>query len=271
MELGLRGKVAVITGGSKNIGRHITEAFVSAGAHAIILYRSDDDATRAICRDIVSKGGSADAYRVDLADAAAVQATAREIIDKSGGVDVLINNAAIRPNSRISAITVDEWDAVFSTNLRSAFLLSQAFLPAMIDKGWGRIVNIGGLDAYWGKPCRAHNVSAKMGLVGLTRALANEVARFGVTVNMVVPGTTDTYRHSPDWYPELDRFYEERKDRIPMGRLGMAHEVSRACLFLASDLASYTTAQELFVSGGAYPMVRQPADEYPANEFRTLK
>ncbi len=135
------------------------------------------------------------------------------------------------------------------------------------SKNIGRTINIGGLDGYRGKLRRAHNVSAKMGLVGLTRALANEVARFGVTVNIVVPGTTETHRYHPEWYPQLDRIYAERRERIPMGRLGLAQEVANACLFLASELATYTTAQEFFVSGGAFLMVRQPTDDYPAEKF----
>jgi NAD(P)-dependent dehydrogenase (short-subunit alcohol dehydrogenase family) len=137
----------------------------------------------------------------------------------------------------------------------------------MVKKKWGRIINVGGLDAYWGKPLRAHNVSAKLGLVGLTRALANEVARFGVTVNIVIPGNIDTVRPHPEWYPQLDRIYAERRERIPMARIGTIDEVADACLFLASNLASYTTAQEFFVSGGAYPLVRQPTDDYEAGEF----
>jgi len=182
-------------------------------------------------------------------------------------VDILVNNAAIRPLSKISEITLEEWDLVLATNLRAPFFLSQAVLPAMIRRKWGRIINIGGLDAYWGKPRRAHNVSAKLGLTGLTRALANEVARFGVTVNIVVPGTTDTVRPHPEWYPELEKLYNERRERIPMGRIGLPQEVANACLFLASDLATYTTAQEFFVSGGAYPLVRQPTDDYAAGEY----
>jgi 3-oxoacyl-[acyl-carrier protein] reductase len=137
----------------------------------------------------------------------------------------------------------------------------------MVKKRWGRIINIGGTDAYWGKIRRAHGVSAKLGLVGLTRAMAAEVGRFGVTVNVVVPGTIDTQRPHPEWYPEMKEGYAERLQRIPMARLGQPQEVANACLFLASELAAYTTAQELFASGGAVPLVRQTLDEYSAEEF----
>ena len=174
---------------------------------------------------------------------------------------------AIRPNTKISKITLEEWDLVFNTNLKAPFFLSQAVLPGMIERKWGRIINIGGTDAYWGKVRRAHGVSAKLGLVGLTRAMPLEVARFGVTINVVIPGTIDTQRPHPEWYPELKTGYAERLERIPMARLGDTQQVANACLFLASDLASFTTAQELFASGGAVPLVRQTLDEYGADEF----
>lgn len=263
----IAGKTALITGGSKNIGKEIAMLLADVGVTPLILYREDAETAEGLVKKLAKKGVDSRAYKADLANASALKRVSEKILKNHNGVDILINNAAIRPNAKIKDITVEEWDQVIATNLRAPFILIQQFLGSMIEKKWGRIINIGGLDAYWGKPRRAHNVSAKMGLVGLTRAIANEVARFGITANVVIPGTTDTYRHSPDWYPELDRFYDERRQRIPMGRLGHATEVANACLFLASNLTTYTTAQEFFVSGGAYPMVRQPSDEYPAEHY----
>jgi 3-oxoacyl-[acyl-carrier protein] reductase len=264
---GIAGKIALITGGSKNIGRSIASTMAGAGAVTIVLYREDEKTARAFCTEIAKSGGKAGMYKADLADVSALKKVVKKIEKDFGGVDILVNNAAVRPSSKIAKITVDEWDRVLATNLRAPFFLSQAVLPGMIRRKWGRIINIGGVDAYWGKSQRAHNVSAKLGLVGLTRALANEVARFGVTVNAVIPGTTDTYRHHPEWYPEMEKMYEERKERTPMGRVGTPQEVANTCLFLASGLATYTTGQELFVTGGAFPMVRSPSEEYPAEEF----
>lgn len=263
----IAGKTALITGGSKNIGKEIAKQLAEAGVTPLILYRDDTKAALSITESLAKKGVDSRAYKADLANSSALIKVTEKILKNHGGVDILINNAAIRPNAKIKDITIAEWDQVMATNLRAPFILIQQLLGPMIERKWGRIINIGGLDAYWGKPRRAHNVSAKMGLVGLTRAIANEVARFGITANIVVPGTTDTYRHSPEWYPELDKFYDERRQRIPMGRLGHANEVANACLFLASNLATYTTAQEFFVSGGAYPMVRQPSDEYPPEHY----
>jgi 3-oxoacyl-[acyl-carrier protein] reductase len=265
---GIAGKVALVTGGSRNIGRSIALAFATAGVTPIIVYRQDEKAARKVCAEIAELGVRAGMFRAELADVEGLKEMVNEIERDHGGVDILVNGAAIRPNSKTSEITVEEWDTVFATNLKAPFFLSQAVLPGMIRKGWGRIINIGGTDAYWGKVRRAHGVSAKLGLVGLTRALATEMARFGVTVNVVVPGTIDTVRPRPDWYPGLETGFADRLERIPMARLGKPEEVAQACLFLASALASYTTGQELFVSGGAFPMVRQPLEEYGPEEFK---
>jgi 3-oxoacyl-[acyl-carrier protein] reductase len=265
---GIAGKVAVVTGGNRNIGRCTALALASAGADAAILYGQDEKAARKVCEEIRALGVRAAMYQADLADVERLRGIVKDIGQALGEPDILVNNAAIRPNPKFSEITVEDWDRVFATNLRAPFFLSQAVLPGMIRKGWGRIVNLGGTDAYWGKVRRAHGVSAKLGLVGMTRALALEVARFGVTVNVVVPGTIDTVRPRPDWYPGLETGFADRLERLPMARLGKPEEVAEACLFLASTLASYTTGQELFVSGGAFPMVRQPLEEYGPEEFK---
>jgi NAD(P)-dependent dehydrogenase (short-subunit alcohol dehydrogenase family) len=124
----------------------------------------------------------------------------------------------------------------------------------MRERRWGRIINISGLDAFWGEPGRAHVVASKLGIVGLTRALALECAKEGVTVNCIVPGVMDTDRHSRAWWPDVERFYEQVRPLIPMGRLGTIDELGEAAHFLASDMASYLTGQTLFVTGGAFPM-----------------
>jgi 3-oxoacyl-[acyl-carrier protein] reductase len=264
---GLSGKVALVTGGNRNIGRSVALAFAEAGATPAITYHQDAAAARAVAEEIAAAGGRAALFQANLADVDDLKRIVREVEDAVGSIDILVNNAANRPNAKISEITVEEWDWVFAVNLRAPFFLSQAVLPAIVRKGWGRIINIAGTDAYVGKPRRAHGVSAKLGLVGLSRALAVEVARFGITVNTVVPGTIDTVRPHPEWYPGLETGFAERKERIPMARLGTPQEVADACLFLGSDLAAYTTAQELFVNGGAVPLVRQQLEEYEAEEF----
>ncbi len=264
---GIANRVAVVSGGNRNIGRSIVLTLAKEGAKPVILYRDGADEANKVCAEVAALGIKAAMYKADLADTASLAPLVKKIEQEQGGIDILINNAAIRPNTKISKITLEEWDLVFNTNLKAPFFLSQAVLPGMIARKWGRIINIGGTDAYWGKVRRAHGVSAKLGLVGLTRAMALEVARFGVTINVVIPGTIDTQRPHPEWYPELKTGYAERLERIPMARLGDTQQVANACLFLASDLASFTTAQELFASGGAVPLVRQTLDEYGADEF----
>jgi 3-oxoacyl-[acyl-carrier protein] reductase len=265
---GIAGKIALVSGGNRNIGRAIALALAGAGVDVAILYRQDEKAAREVCAEITALGVRAASFRADLADAEGLRGVVKEVEAALGEVDILVNNAAIRPNPRFSEITVADWDQVFATNLRAPFFLSQAVLPAMIRRGWGRIVSLGGTDAHWGKVRRAHGAASKLGLVGMTRALALEVARFGVTVNIVVPGPIDTVRPRPEWYPDLETGFAERLERIPMARLGRPEEVADACLFLASARASYTTGQELFVSGGAVPLVRQPFEEYGPEAFR---
>lgn len=264
---GISGRVAVITGGNRNIGRSIALTLAKEGATAVVVYREGATEAQAVCAEITQNGGRAAMYQADLAGTASLAPLVQKIEQDHGAIDILVNNAAIRPNTKISKITLDEWNLVFDTNLKAPFFLSQAALPGMVRRKWGRIINIGGTDAYWGKVRRAHGVSAKLGLVGLTRAMALEVARFGVTINVVIPGTIDTQRPHPEWYPELKTGYAERLQRIPMARLGHSQDVANACLFLVSELATFTTAQELFASGGAVPLVRQTLDEYSAEEF----
>jgi 3-oxoacyl-[acyl-carrier protein] reductase len=264
---GIAGRVALVSGGNRNIGRATVLTLAKAGAVPLILYGSDDEAARKVCAEVEKLGARSGLYKADLADTRSLAPLVKKIEKEVGGIDILINNAAIRPNTKISAISLEEWDRVFNTNLKAPFFLSQAALPHMVRQRWGRIINVGGTDAYWGKIRRAHGVSAKLGLVGLTRALAAEVGRFGVTANVVIPGTIDTQRPHPEWYPELQSGYAERLSRIPMARLGKPQEVANACLFLASELATFITAQELCASGGAVPLVRQTLDEYSAEEF----
>lgn len=265
--IGIAGRVALITGGGRNIGRAVALTLAGAGAVPVVLYHEDRKTAQTVCDEIVAAGGRAGLVQADIGDVAQCQAAVKTVAAEFGDIDILINNAAIRPHSKISQITAEEWDRVMAVNLRAPFFLSQAVLPAMVKKKWGRIINIGGSDGYNGKPRRAHGVSTKMGLVGLTRALANELALFGVTVNIVVPGTIDTQRPHPEWYPDMQKAFAQRTTRIAIGRLGKSQEVANACLFLASNLATYTTGQEMFVTGGAPPIVRQTEEEYPAEEF----
>lgn len=256
MEIRLDGRTALVTGGGRNIGLAVATALAGAGASVILGYRRDQEAARAAARRIAAEGGEVEMLRIDVADVESTRQAIARLNATGKTIDVLINNAAIRPRTPIAEVSVEEWDAVHAVNLRGAFFLSQAVLAHMTSQRWGRVINIGGIDAYHGSVQRPHVVASKLGLVGLGRALANETARNGVTVNTVVPGVLDTerYRHGSD---DIKRVMEHALAIVPMARLGDAGDVASACLFLASEFASYITGQELIVSGGAFPLVRQ--------------
>ncbi|QBI20509.1 SDR family oxidoreductase [Egibacter rhizosphaerae] len=254
--LDLSGRVALVTGGTRNIGRQMAELFASCGAAVGVVGQSDAEARDATVAGIETRGGRAAGVLADIADPQEVTRACDEVETALGPVDILVNSAAIRPHGAIEELTVDEWDHVMALNLRAPFLFGQLLLPGMKERGWGRIINVGGLTAIWGKPHRAHVAASKGGVMGLTIALAAESAEQGVTVNCIVPGVIDTERHTPEWYPDLDDFYQRRISRIPMARLGGPDEVASVALFLVSEMSSYMTGQTLYVAGGSYPMVR---------------
>ncbi|WP_213453236.1 SDR family NAD(P)-dependent oxidoreductase [Rhizomonospora bruguierae] len=256
MRFTVDGRVALVTGAGRNLGRAIAIALAANGAMVVCAYQRDEAAAEGVVKEITSAGGTARAHHLDVADLPGMKADVASI----GDVDILVNNAATRPRTKIKDVTPEEWDRVHATNLRGPFFLAQAVLGHMVEQGWGRVINIGGIDAYKGSVQRPHVVSSKLGLVGLSRALANETARFGVTVNTVVPGLIDTprYNHGSD---DIARIWEEGLKDIPVARLGTADDVAAACLFLASEQAGYVTGQELLVTGGAHPLVRHRARE----------
>ncbi len=261
MKISLTGKVALITGAGRNIGRAIAITMATTGAHIVCGWREDEAMADETVATIKAAGGSASTSRMELRDVASLRAAVERITAEYGGVDILVNNAAMRPRTKIADVTPDEWDAVLETNLRGPFFLSQAVIPGMRARNWGRIVNVSGVDAYWGNPQRPHNVASKTGIIGLARALANETARWGITVNTLVPGAIQTTRKA-EWYPNLDEIMKNRLDRIPMGRIGSVQDLANACTFLVSDEAGYITGQELNVTGGSFPLVRQREVEY---------
>lgn len=252
----LSGRVALVTGGTRNIGREMAELFASCGASVAVIGRSDEEALKETVAALETSGQPAFGTLADLSAPEQIEGAARAISDALGPVDILVNNAAVRPHASVEELTVEDWDGVMHINLRAPFLFAQQVLPGMRERKYGRIINVSGLSAMWGKANRAHVTASKAGMVGLTIALAAESALDNVTVNCIVPGLIDTERHSPEWYPDLDDFYSRRLSRIPMGRLGRPEEIASVSLFLVSELSSYMTGQTLYVSGGAHPMVR---------------
>ena len=248
MQNELAGKVALVTGGARNIGRAISLALAEGGAAVLINARNSRDEAEQTVAMIRSGGGKAMVHLADVTDARAVAAMANAAIDEFGRLDMLVNNAAIRAETPFAEIALEEWRRVLATVLDGAFLCAQACLPHMLRAGGGSVVNIGGMTGHKGAKGRAHVVTAKAGLAGLTRALAFDLAPHGITVNCVVPGTIETLRGLAG-APERPA---HRQDLPPLGRRGEPGEIASAVRFLCGPGARYITGQSLHANGGGY-------------------
>jgi 3-oxoacyl-[acyl-carrier protein] reductase len=238
----LAGKVAVVTGGSRGIGRAIAEALHGAGAAVAVLGR---DGARA--GEVANAlGGRALAVAADVADPDAAQKAVETVEQGLGPVDILVNNAGITRDGLLARMSPDDWDAVLDANLRGAFLMTKAVTRGMMKRRWGRVINITSVVGLMGNAGQANYAASKAGLIGLTKAVARELASRNVLVNAVAPGFIDT-----DMTRALtDQQREALVARIPLGHLGQGTDVARAVLFLASNLADYITGQVLVVDGG---------------------
>ena len=251
----LAGKTAMITGASRNIGKQVALTFAREGADLLLNTRvsqQDLDDVATACRALGVK-----TYTVlgDVSDSARVNAMVQEGIDILGKIDVLVCNTGIRPHRPITEVSDEEWHQVMGVNFHSAFYLSRAVIPGMLARRQGSIIALGGQAAITGRPHTATVTAAKTGLLGLIRAIAAELAPYNVRANMVNPGSTDTERHHPEWYPEIQqggRGSEEHLKSLPMRRQGTVHDIANACLFFASDESAYITGDRLNVVGGRY-------------------
>ena len=243
----LKDKVAVVTGASQGIGRETALALAEAGAKVVVAARNEEKLA-ALAGAIAAAGGEAFALKMDVADAEQVKAGFKQVIEKFGRLDTLVNNAAVTRDGLAMRMKKDDWDAVLQTNLTGAHLCIQQALPTMMKARAGRIINISSIVAQMGNAGQANYVAAKAGLIGLTKAIAIEIASRGITVNAVAPGFIAT--PMTDVLPE--KVKEELKVRIPLGRMGSARDVASAIVFLASDEAGYITGHVLNVNGGMH-------------------
>lgn len=243
----LKDKVAVVTGASQGIGRDTALALAQAGAKVAVAARSEEKLA-ALVTEIEAAGGTALAVKMDVADADQVKAGFKQVIEKFGRLDILVNNAAITRDGLSMRMKQDDWEAVLKTNLTGAHLCIQQALSSMMRARAGRIINISSVVAQSGNAGQANYVAAKAGLIGLTKAVAIEIASRNITVNAVAPGFIET--PMTDVLP--DKVKEELKTRIPLGRMGSAREVAAAIVFLASDEAGYITGHVLNVNGGMH-------------------
>ena len=242
----LAGRVALVTGASRNIGRATALALADAGAAVIVNARVSVAEATAVAAEIEARGGEALVHVTDVTDERGVQAMAAAALARFGRIDILVNNAAVRGVSAIDAIDAAEFRRITGIILDGAFICVKACLPALRASGQGAVVNIGGMSGHTGATGRPHVVAAKMGLVGLTRALAHDLAKDAITVNCVVPGLIETVRTA------TSGAHTAHSGDTLLGRRGKPEEVAAAVRFLAGPHARYVTGQDWHVNGGAY-------------------
>jgi 3-oxoacyl-[acyl-carrier protein] reductase len=243
----LDGKVALITGSGRNIGRATALKLAGEGAHIVVNARTNQAEADAVAHEARDRGVKAISILADLAKKDQVDALAARALSEFGRVDILINNAAIRPHKPFTEVTVQDWEHVRGVVLDGAFYLTQAVIPSMVKNGYGRILFFCGEGAFGGGSGRAHVSAAKMGLIGLARALASEFAGQNIRANVVSPGSIDTRRDNPEWYQGR----VPNAAGTPLGRQGHVDEIAATCLFLVSDDGGFITGQTIHVNGGA--------------------
>ncbi|WP_028318577.1 3-oxoacyl-ACP reductase FabG [Desulfobulbus elongatus] len=242
------GKIAMVTGGSRGIGRAICVRLAAMGATVGVNYVANPAAAEETLRQIEAAGGKGFTVRFNVADAEAVQEGIKEIIATHGQIDILVNNAGITRDGLVARMKDEEWDSVLDTNLKGAFLCSKAVMRTMMKKRWGRIISISSVVGFVGNSGQVNYAAAKAGLTGLTKSLARELAGRNITVNCVAPGYIVT-----DMTDGLSEDVQEAlKAQIPLGTLGTPEDVAAAVAFLASSDGNYVTGQTLHVNGGMY-------------------
>ncbi|GAA3889059.1 3-oxoacyl-ACP reductase FabG [Gibbsiella dentisursi] len=242
--MSFEGKIVLVTGASRGIGRAIAESFVARGATVIGTATSDNGA------DAISSylGTHGKGFKLDVVDAQSIDSVLGAIREQFGEIDILVNNAGITRDNLLMRMKDDEWQDILDTNLTSVFRLSKAVMRAMMKKRFGRIVTIGSVVGTMGNAGQANYAAAKAGLIGFSKSLAREVASRGITVNVVAPGFIET---------DMTRALTEEQragilTQVPANRLGDAKEIANAVAFLASDEAGYITGETLHVNGGMY-------------------
>lgn len=240
-------RTALITGSGKNIGRAIALDLAARGHNVVVNGSRDSEACDSVAAEAAKHGVEILVAMGDVGTKDKCDRIAGEALDKFGTVDVLVNNAAIRPMSPFLEMDEEEWNRVIAVDMSAAFWLARRCLPGMIDKGWGRIVNIAGMNAIQGYNGRSHVSVAKHAAWGLTKSLAKEFGARGVSTNIVSPGPI-AGEHSED--PEMAAHIEAQKSKIPLGRLGLPEEIAATVSLLASDEGAFINGQLIQVNGG---------------------
>lgn len=244
--LSLQERVAVVTGGSRGIGRAVALELARRGAAVVVNYHKSPEAAEAVVSEIKAAGGRAAACQADVSDFAAAQNLIKFAVDTFGDLHILVNNAGITKDTLIMMMSEVDWDAVLDTNLKSTFNCSKAAVKHMMRKRYGRIINMASVAGQMGNPGQTNYSASKAGQIGFTKALAREIAARNITVNAVAPGFVDT-EILASMAPET---LEAALKLVPLARKGLPEEIAYAVAFLASDQAAYITGQVLGVDGG---------------------
>jgi 3-oxoacyl-[acyl-carrier protein] reductase len=246
MDKELQGKVSLVTGASRGLGKAIAIKLAGLGSKVAVNYVANDDEANKVIQEITASGGEAMLYKANVADVVAVKTMVRDIVAKWGKIDILVNNAGIIRDNLLLRMPEKDWDDVMNTHLRGAFLCTKQVLRSMTGQSWGRIINISSLAGILGNAGQANYSAAKAGLIAFTKSIAKEVGSLNITVNAIAPGfiTTDM----------TDKLPQEIKDsvlpRISLKRFGKPEDIAELAAFLASDRSSYITAQVISVDGG---------------------
>ena len=244
----LSGQVALVTGGSRGIGRAISDGLSAAGARLVVNFRENASAAEEPVAQIEAAGGEAETAQFDVGDGEAVRVAVQNIVDRRGRLDILVNNAGLAVDTLLLRLREDDWERVLRTNLTGVFHCTRAALRAMVRSRYGRVVNLTSVVAEMGNAGQVAYAAAKAGVIGFTKSLAREVASRGVTVNAVAPGLVETAM-TASLGDDQKAFYTSV---IPAGRIASPEDVAAAVAFLASPAAGYITGHVLHVNGGLY-------------------
>ncbi len=247
----LDGKVAIVTGSARNIGRATAEELAKAGAALVINSVQAKDLCEEVVEGIRAKGGKAIPFMADVRDANAVNAMAATAEKEFGGIDIMVHNAAVRNNTTFEDMTLETFSTTVDISVYGMFNLAKAVLPSMKTRGGGSIIGVGGMSSTRGSPTRSHTMAAKMGLNGFVRGLALDLAQYGIRANQVVVGTYDTVREgNPSSAPRAA--LNLNASNIPLGRLGAPQDMADLIRFVVGPGASYITGQTIHSNGGAF-------------------
>ena len=247
----LTGRVALVTGGGKNIGRACATKLANAGAKVAITYQQNAKLANDTCRELQALGLNVIAVQAELTEKDSVLRGVEQVVERLGPIDIVVNNAAIRPPLHMEDTTPEWWDLIMNTNARGAFFISQSVMPGMIQRKWGRLIFIGGIALYTGSVHTARDC-AKTACIGMMRSLSFVGTPHGVTSNMVHPGFVDTH-HDDVKFQGTDERRKERMAKHRMGHGSVAEDPAGMVLFLASEAGRFVSGQELFVTGGMPP------------------